>query len=75
VTRDAQNHHSGRNSDYRSNCWRLVDCRKPKAAGHVGAARWTVGMDTKASILHADLDAFYASVEQLHSKQKPAGTW
>ena len=26
---------------------------------------WTVGMETAATILHADLDAFYASVEQL----------
>src|ERR1700736_6421331 len=39
---------------------------KPIAAGQISNnRRWIVGMETTATILHADLDAFYASVEQL----------
>jgi hypothetical protein len=39
---------------------------KQAAADHFrNVAGETVGMETIATILHADLDAFYASVEQL----------
>src|ERR1700709_1570481 len=38
---------------------------KPIAADHFESSTGIVGMETAATILHADLDAFYASVEQL----------
>jgi len=39
----------------------LCSCARPSSKRH----GQTIGMATRATILHADLDAFYASVEQL----------